>query len=106
MPAPLHTRAPPGVPPRPPRPPPQRPAADEAAPAGNTRRAARARAANTRNLDSGEFRAGVTPAGLNPAIPPELQKATFERVFSLGRMLVEQGKVPVIVIDHRLTAMD
>ena len=49
---------------------------------------------------------GVTAQGLNPAVSPELQKATWENVFKLGRQLSEQGKVPVIMLDHRLTALD
>src|SRR4051812_16403374 len=59
-----------------------------------------------RTRDTGHFPGGVTPAGLTPAVSPALQKATFERVFSLGKMLAGQGKVPVIVIDHRLTGLD
>lgn len=49
---------------------------------------------------------GVTELGLNPAVSPDRQRQTFENVFKLGRELVAQGKVPVIVIDHRLTGMD
>jgi hypothetical protein len=51
-------------------------------------------------------RGGVTPAGLNPAVSPAMQRATFERIFQLGRQLTSEGKVPVIVIDHRHTALD
>jgi hypothetical protein len=49
---------------------------------------------------------GVTAAGLNPAVSPEQQRATFERIFRLGREQVSQGKIPVIFLDHRLTALD
>lgn len=49
---------------------------------------------------------GVTAAGLNPAVTPERQRATFESVFRLGRELVRKGQIPVIVVDHRLTAID
>jgi len=66
----------------------------------------RAPTAPARPVDTQQFAPSVTAAGLNPAVSAERQKATFERVFKLGKLLVSQGKVPVIVIDHRLTAMD
>lgn len=49
---------------------------------------------------------GVTEAGLNPAVSPQTQRRTFENVFTLGRELAAEGKVPVIVIDHRHTGLD
>jgi hypothetical protein len=49
---------------------------------------------------------GVTAAGLNPAVSPEQQRATFERLFQLGRERALLGESPVLVLDHRLTAID
>ncbi len=56
--------------------------------------------------DSGAFAAGVTSAGLHPDLSAERQKATFERIFALGKQVAAKGETPVIVIDHRLTGLD
>jgi hypothetical protein len=39
-------------------------------------------------------------------VKPEVQRATFERVFEQGRRIAADGKIPVIVVDHRLTGLD
>jgi hypothetical protein len=51
-------------------------------------------------------RGGVTAAGLNPAVSPQIQRATFERIFQRGREIADAGQTPVVVVDHRLTALD
>lgn len=61
---------------------------------------------NTRNTDSAKFTGGVTAAGLNPLVPAELQKATWSRTLTLAETMAKQGKVPLIVIDHRLAGLD
>lgn len=68
--------------------------------------AERTRVTGQRGVVTADPGGGVTAAGLNPAVSPERQRQTFENVFKLGRELVAEGKVPVIVIDHRLTGMD
>ncbi|MBK7865183.1 MAG: hypothetical protein IPJ65_42620 [Archangiaceae bacterium] len=64
------------------------------------------RAAPAQRVDSGHFDGGVTAAGLNPLVPAGLQKATLERALTLAETLAQQGKVPLFVIDHRLTGLD
>lgn len=63
-------------------------------------------ATNTRNADSAQFNGGVTAAGLNPLVPAALQKATWDRALTLAETMAKQGKVPLIVIDHRLSGLD
>lgn len=73
---------------------------------GVTKATTKADAAGTAKFEDTKSVGGVTAKGLNPAVSPEMQKATYERVFQLGRQLVKEGKLPVIVLDHRLTALD
>jgi hypothetical protein len=39
-------------------------------------------------------------------VPPALQKETIARIFRLGKTIHEQGKIPVVVIDHRQAGLD
>jgi hypothetical protein len=43
---------------------------------------------------------------LNPEVSAAVQRATWQRVFDAGRAIVADNKIPVIVIDHRLTGLD
>lgn len=60
----------------------------------------------SQQLSGGTPNGGVTELGLNPAVAPDRQRQTFENLFRLGRELAAEGKVPVIVIDHRHTGLD
>jgi hypothetical protein len=39
-------------------------------------------------------------------VPPALQKETIARIFRLAKAMSEQGKAPVVVIDHRQAGLD
>jgi hypothetical protein len=43
---------------------------------------------------------------LNPAVTPAAQRTTWDKVFQLGKQVQAEGKLPVIVLDHRLSALD
>jgi hypothetical protein len=82
------------------------PSVGEAAPAAA--KAAASKAARVpKIIDSESF---APPAGtvaeMNPAVSVEMQHATYARIFALGKAIAEQGKIPVILIDHRLTGID
>jgi hypothetical protein len=62
--------------------------------------------ATGRDADGEAFTGAVTVAGLNPIVPAALQKETLERVLTLAERTAQQGKIPVVVIDHRLTGLD
>jgi hypothetical protein len=43
---------------------------------------------------------------LNPEVSASTQRATWQRVFAAGRAIVADNKIPVLVVDHRLTGLD
>lgn len=79
---------------------------EEAKKAGQAKAPKKADVATEGKFKPEPSKGSVTAKGLHPDVSPALQKATFEKVFQLGRQLVKDGKVPVIVLDHRHTALD
>jgi hypothetical protein len=56
--------------------------------------------------DEAQFGEVAAAAALNPLVPAALQRATWDRVLSLAETVATQGKVPLIVVDHRLSGLD
>src|SRR5688572_25007676 len=56
-------------------------------------------------IDDSFSPAGTSAASLHPDVSAESQVATLNRILTLGREVVQAGRVPVVVIDHHLAGI-